>query len=81
VREETGEITGTADKDYNIIWFTETCLSNALRLEQFAVDAELSGRAGPAGDGRKRGVERARRRAGQGQYRVGAAVGPEPYVG
>jgi hypothetical protein len=28
---ETGTITGTQDKDYNIIWFTEACLSNALR--------------------------------------------------
>jgi hypothetical protein len=40
---ETGGITGTADKDYNIIWFTETCLSNALRLEVYAKDAERSG--------------------------------------
>ena len=40
---ETGGITGTADKDYNIIWFTETCLSNALRLEIYAKDAEHAG--------------------------------------
>ena len=40
---ETGDITGTPDKDYNIIWFTETCLSNALRLEVFAKDAERAG--------------------------------------
>jgi hypothetical protein len=31
--QEAGEITGTKDKDYNIIWFTEVCLSNVLRLE------------------------------------------------
>ena len=37
---ETGEITGTADKDYNIIWFTEACLSNALRLETYIEDAQ-----------------------------------------
>ena len=37
---ETGNVTGTADKDYNIIWFTENCLSNALRLEVFIGDAE-----------------------------------------
>jgi hypothetical protein len=37
---ETGQVTGTKDKDYNIIWFTEQCLSNALRLEQYAQDAE-----------------------------------------
>jgi hypothetical protein len=37
---ETGEVTGTKDKDYNLIWFTEKCLDNALRLEQYAKDAE-----------------------------------------
>jgi hypothetical protein len=37
---ETGDITGTTDKDYNIIWFTEQCLSNALRLEVYIQDAE-----------------------------------------
>jgi hypothetical protein len=37
---ETGGITGTADKDYNIIWFTERCLSNVLRLEIYIKDAE-----------------------------------------
>jgi hypothetical protein len=37
---ETGEITGTKDKDYNIIWFTEACLSNVLRLEIYIQDAE-----------------------------------------
>ncbi len=41
--EETGQITGTADKDYNIIWFTEQCLSNVLRLEQYIADAERPG--------------------------------------
>jgi hypothetical protein len=40
---ETGEVTGTKDKDYNIIWFTEQCLSNALRMEQYAQDAEREG--------------------------------------
>jgi hypothetical protein len=38
--KETGEITGTQDKDYNIIWFVEACLSNALRLETYIQDAE-----------------------------------------
>jgi hypothetical protein len=37
---ETGEVTGTKDKDYNIIWFTEACLSNVLRLETYIQDAE-----------------------------------------
>lgn len=40
---ETGEITGTKDKDYNIIWFVEQCLSNALRLETYIQDAERDG--------------------------------------
>jgi hypothetical protein len=42
---ETGHITGTADKDYNLIWFTEHCLNNAFRLEGFIADAERSGDA------------------------------------
>ncbi|HLM28930.1 MAG TPA: hypothetical protein VK360_03320 [Acidimicrobiales bacterium] len=40
---ETGHVTGTKDKDYNIIWFTESCLSNALRLETYIQDAEREG--------------------------------------
>ena len=40
---ETGHVTGTRDKDYNIIWFTEACLSNALRLETYIQDAERDG--------------------------------------
>jgi hypothetical protein len=41
--EETGQITGTKDKNYNLIWYTEQCLSNALRLEQYVQDAERDG--------------------------------------
>jgi hypothetical protein len=37
---ETGDVTGTKDKDYNIIWFTEACLSNVLRLDTYIQDAE-----------------------------------------
>jgi hypothetical protein len=40
---ETGQVTGTADKDYNIIWYTEHCLENTLRLEAFIEDADRSG--------------------------------------
>jgi hypothetical protein len=40
---ESGEVTGTLDKDYNILWFTEACLSNALRLEGYIRDAERAG--------------------------------------
>jgi hypothetical protein len=41
--EETGQVTGTKDKDYNLLWFTEACLSNALRLETYIKDAERDG--------------------------------------
>ena len=40
---ETGQVTGTKDKDYNIIWFTESCLDNALRMETYIQDAERDG--------------------------------------
>jgi hypothetical protein len=40
---ETGKVTGTKDKDYNLFWFTEACLSNALRMEQYISDAERDG--------------------------------------
>ena len=41
--QETGQLTGTKDKDYNIIWFVEQCLSNVLRLETYVKDAERDG--------------------------------------
>ena len=41
--DEGGQVTGTKDKDYNLIWYTEQCLSNALRLEEYAQDAERDG--------------------------------------
>ncbi|MFF7652134.1 hypothetical protein ACFZCY_20320 [Streptomyces sp. NPDC007983] len=37
---ETGETTGTKDKDYNLVWYVEACLSNALRMETYIQDAE-----------------------------------------
>ena len=40
---EAGHVTGTQDKDYNLIWFTEACLSNALRLETYIQDAQRDG--------------------------------------
>ena len=43
VVQEAGEVTGTKDKDYDIIWFTEACLSNVLRLETYIEDAALTG--------------------------------------
>ena len=41
--QEAGQTTGTKDKDYNLIWFTEQSLSNALRLESYVEDAERDG--------------------------------------
>src|SRR5690606_24227109 len=40
---ETGGVTGTQDKDYNLIWYVEACLSNALRLDSYIQDAERAG--------------------------------------
>jgi hypothetical protein len=42
-QQETGQVTGTKDKHYNIIWFTEQCLSNTLKMEEYAGDAERDG--------------------------------------
>ena len=40
---DSGQLTGTKDKDYNVIWFTEVCLSNVLRLETYIQDADRDG--------------------------------------
>lgn len=42
-QQEAGHVTGTKDKDYNLIWFTEQSLGNALRLETYIQDAERDG--------------------------------------
>jgi hypothetical protein len=41
--QETGQVTGTKDKDYNLIWFVEQSLNNALRLQTYIQDAERDG--------------------------------------
>ena len=41
--DEAGNVTGTKDKNYNLLWFTEQSLSNALRLETYVQDAERDG--------------------------------------
>ncbi|MEE2032541.1 hypothetical protein [Rhodococcus chondri] len=38
--QESGQVTGTKDKDYNLVWYVESCLNNALRLETYIQDAE-----------------------------------------
>jgi hypothetical protein len=64
--QETGQITGTKDKDYNIIWFTEQCLSNVLRLELYIKDAEREGDSELA-DFFRRAQETSRKGADQGK--------------
>jgi hypothetical protein len=41
--QETGHVTGTKDKEYNLIWYVEACLDNALRLETYIKDADRDG--------------------------------------
>ncbi|NNH70619.1 hypothetical protein HLB23_12220 [Nocardia uniformis] len=41
--EETGTVTGTKDKDYDLLWFIQSSLDNALRLETYIQDAERAG--------------------------------------
>jgi hypothetical protein len=63
---ETGQVTGTKDKDYNIIWFTEQCLSNVLRLDTYIQDAEREGDSDLA-EFFKRAQETSRKGAEQGK--------------
>ena len=71
---ETGTITGTKDKDYNIIWFTEACLSNALRLETYVADAEREGDSELA-DFFRRAQAESRKGAEQGKQLLKARLG------
>jgi hypothetical protein len=68
--EETGQVTGTKDKDYDIIWFTEQCLSNVLRLDQYIKDAERDGDSDLA-DFFRRAQETSRKGAEQGKELLG----------
>jgi hypothetical protein len=71
--EETGQVTGTKDKDYNIIWFTEQCLSNVLRLETYAKDAERDGDSELA-DFFRRAQDTSRRGAEQGKRLLASRI-------
>lgn len=71
--EETGQITGTKDKDYNVIWFTEQCLSNVLRLETYIQDAERGGDSELV-DFFRRAQDASRRGADQGKQLLGARL-------
>ena len=73
-KPETGEITGTPDKDYNIIWFTEQCLRNALRLETYIADAERDGDSELA-DFFRRAQHESKKGADQGKQLLGQRLG------
>ena len=72
--KESGDITGTKDKDYNIIWFTEVCLSNVLRLETYIKDAEREKDQELAEFFRKAQAE-SRKGAEQGKQLLAARIG------
>jgi hypothetical protein len=42
---DSARVTGTTDREYDILWFTEACMSNAFRLETYIGDAEREGDA------------------------------------
>jgi hypothetical protein len=70
---ETGSVTGTKDKDYNLLWFTENCLSNALRLETYIQDAERDGDSELA-DLFRRAQADSRKGAQQGKQLLGTRI-------
>ncbi|MEA2309219.1 MAG: hypothetical protein QOG41_2276 [Thermoleophilaceae bacterium] len=72
--QETGQVTGTKDKDYNVIWFTEQCLSNTLRLEEYVQDAERDGDSDLA-DFFRRAQEASKRGAEQGKQLLKKRLG------
>jgi hypothetical protein len=41
--DDANVVTGTPDKDYNLIWFVEACLSNTVRLQTYIQDAIQAG--------------------------------------
>lgn len=41
--QEAGDVSGTKDKNYNLVWFLQSCLENSLRLETYINDAVRDG--------------------------------------
>lgn len=41
--QEAGEVSGTKDKNYNLVWFLQSCPENSLRLETYINDAVRDG--------------------------------------
>jgi hypothetical protein len=73
-QQETGKVTGTKDKDYNLIWFVEQCLSNALRLGTYIQDAERDGDSELA-DFFRRAQTESRKGAEQGKEKLRERLG------
>jgi hypothetical protein len=71
---ETGQTTGTKDRTYNLLWFTENCLENALKLETFIADAERENDAESAELFRKAQAE-SRKGAEQGKRLLASRLG------
>lgn len=71
--QEAGELTGTKDKDYNLIWFVEQCLSNVVRLETYIEDADREGDSELA-DLFRRAQETSRKGAHQGKEMLAKRV-------
>lgn len=74
VQQEAGAITGTKDKDYDVIWFVEQCLSNVLRLETYIEDAERENDTELA-DFFRRAQETSRKGADQGKEMLRGRLG------
>ena len=72
--DEGGQITGTKDKNYNLLWFTEQSLSNALRLETYVQDAERDGDSEVA-DLFRRAQEHSRRGGEEGKRLLASRLG------
>ena len=72
--DEAGNVTVTKDKNYNLIWFTEQSLSNALRLETYVQDAERDG-DNEVAELFKRAQEHSRRGGEEGKRMLAARLG------
>jgi hypothetical protein len=70
---ESGTVTGTKDRTYNIIWYTEACLDNVLRLETYIADAERDG-DGELADFFRRAQHESRKGAEQGKGLLAARL-------
>ena len=72
--DEGAQVTGTKDKDYNLLWFTEQSLSNALRLETYVQDAERDGDS-EAADLFRRAQEHSRKGGEEGKRLLQSRLG------